>query len=154
MADKIFQVDFKKLLRLNLLTSLQYIKLPMLDAALKTLTVMHLELLGFRSTIKNRMSYNGQVFSLRKMLNDKFDNIQRRITIGKAEVRTHLMLYRRAENKPVMLGMQMLNRRDSVEYQNEFIVNLPISLKRKEIEIKAWLDYYKLATKTYTIKYF
>ncbi len=68
------------------------------------------------------MSYNSQVCYLRKALNDKFDNTQRRITITNPINREYLTLYRRGEQRPVMLGQVFVNRRDAIIYKNEFTV--------------------------------
>lgn len=100
------------------------------------------------------MSYNSQVCYLRKMLNDRFDNEQRRITIEQSPQVEHLMIYRDEEDRPVMLGTRLLPREDIVLYSSEFTVNIPDSLADREDEIQANINYYKLATRSNIIKRF
>jgi hypothetical protein len=150
----IFVVDFMKLTKLLLPT---FLRKPLLFSFLKAgvvpIAAIHQQLLTFRNEKINQMSYNSQVCYLRKMLNDKFDPYQRRIQLGNATQRPPLWIYKEIEDKPVFLGTVMINRANTISTSSEFVVYIPISLRDKVNGISAWLDYYKLTTKFYTIKY-
>lgn len=118
------------------------------------LTVLRDRFNLFRSEKETQMSYNAQVCHLRKMLNDKFDAGSRRVYIEQRQNISHLFIHRREEERPVMLGRVMLNRRDAIEYDSTFIVHVPQSLQPLENAMRAALNYYKLATRNYIIKYF
>ncbi|MCL2793609.1 MAG: hypothetical protein FWD87_11035 [Spirochaetaceae bacterium] len=151
----IFHIDFERLAKFLLPISLRKVIIKaFLNAFIKPVKTLYKQFNLFRLDKNQQISYNAQVCSMRKMLNDIFDPAQRRITIAQAAQRTHLMLYRREEEKPVMFGVHLVNRRDLIEYRNEFTVNIPICLQDREIEIRAKINYYKLATKQYIIKYF
>lgn len=150
----VWSVDFAKMARMLLST---FLRKPILSsfpvAGMKALTTIYNDLLAFRGDKINQMSYNSQVCYLRKMLNDKFDPYQRRIRIGNGEIKNPLWIYREIEEKPVFLGTVMLNRADVISFSGEFVVYIPISLQNKIAEIRAWLDYYKLVTRYYTVKF-
>jgi hypothetical protein len=155
MDNNIFRINFKKLAQLLLPT---FLRKPVITAFVNAF-VQPLERLNeqftlFRVSKEQQMSYNSQVCYLRKMLNDLFDPVQRRITIKQYPQRIPLILYKREEEKPVMFGTHLLPRRDAVHYSIEFTVNIPTSLQGRENEIRANLNYYKLATTNYIIKYF
>lgn len=99
-----------------------------------------------------------QVCVLEKYLNDRFDSVNRLIYIedGFQYPATFIFLraeekpkaiYIRAENKPVYLGLRSESGYKSVSFR----VRVPIeALPQKEV-ITAWVNKYKLATKTFTV---
>ena len=154
MERKIYNVDMKRLVQLLLPTMLRRdSNSTLLNAAIKPLELLHEDFQTFRSDVNNKMSYNSQVFSIQKMLNDRFDNDERRIRIAQTPVREFLTLHKREEKKPVVLGRKVIYRRDVIEYDNAFTVTLPIGLKVNENKIRSHIDYYKLATRQYKLKY-
>jgi hypothetical protein len=154
MERKIYNVDFKILAQLLLLTMLRRdSNNSLLNATIKPLELLHENFQAFRSDVTNKMSYNSQVFSIQKMLNDRFDNDSRRIRIAQTNVREPLMLYRREEEKPVVLGRKILYRRDVVGDSRSFTITLPAALQTNENRIRSNVDFYKLTTTNYTLNY-
>lgn len=100
-----------------------------------------------------KLSHHGQVCYLRKVLNDEFDNVLRRIQIadGNRFIRTYL--YSRAEQKPVFLGkLHLHSKTNYADTGVDFIVYVPSEiLDTKELRIKARVDYYKQDVKRYEI---
>ena len=98
-------------------------------------------------------AHNGQVCYLRKALNDRFDISQRRIKITDSNRYKREYIYTEGEQKPRYLGTMYL--RDDAEYSDtgvDFIVLIPKALNYNTYEMKALIDFYKLASKRYKIQ--
>jgi hypothetical protein len=108
-----------------------------------------------RSANLYRLQITGQVCYLEKMLNDRYDPIDRRIYIDEAIERPPLYLYQDAESKPVYLGEKPL-------YQDtEFGINLDdfIVFVHNEIifefnELRSLVNLYKLAGTRYSVQFY
>ena len=102
-----------------------------------------------------RISHNGQVFSLQKVLNDRFDSQQRRIYITDGYSMDRLFIHTRDEDKPKSLGTLYLhNRGDYSDTGVDFIVWVPNTVpltSSNNYELRSLVDFYKLASKRYTI---
>lgn len=99
------------------------------------------------------LAHNGQVCHLRKALNDRFDVSQRRIKITEGNRYKRPYIYTDAERKPKYLGVIYL--RDDADYGDtgvDFIVQIPADLFYNEYEMRALIDFYKLASKRYKIE--
>jgi len=112
------------------------------------------------------VNHNSQICFLQAVLNDSFDNIQRRIIIRNATLREPLWFYEPEENKPVLFYEPSDNKpvyfREESEFIGDgadFLVLVPIDLKPNTlqeetaflIKMKAQIDYYKLFVKNYKI---
>lgn len=108
-----------------------------------------------RSENLYKIDHNGQVYSLQNVLNDRFDNAERRIYIGDGLTKDRTYLYTRLEDKPEYLGAIYLhNRADYTDTGVDFIVWVPLAvpiIAEDRIEMKALLNFYKLAGKRYQI---
>lgn len=150
----IYKINFRKLIDLLLPISLRKETLTaFLRSLISPLKMMHTSFTQFRANTTQKMSYNSQTVYLRAMLNDYFDRSFRRILIEEVQNKQPLMIFRRQENKPVMLGIRMLPRRDVITNNIGFIVIVPQSLQNRENEIISYINFYKLVTIGYTIKY-
>lgn len=69
------------------------------------------------------------------------------IYITDATAVTPLFIFLESENHPVYLPTFITGAQD------DFIVDVPISLMPSEGAIRAWVDKYKLPTKRYSVKY-
>lgn len=101
-----------------------------------------------------KLAHNGQVYSMENVLNDRFDNDLRRIYITDGFTKDRLYIYTPAENKPLFLKKVFIyNSDDYADTGADFIVWIPSEIKTNQnlIEIKALVDYYKLASKRYRI---
>lgn len=99
------------------------------------------------------LAHNGQVCYLRGVLNDRFDPIQRRIKIADGNRYQRQYIYTRGEQKPKYLGkIYLYDRADYGDTGVDFIVLIPRGLIYNEYEMKALVDFYKLASKRYKIQ--
>ena len=99
------------------------------------------------------LAHNGQVCHLRAALNDRFDVSQRRIKITEGNRYKRPYIYTDAEKKPKYLSVIYL--RDDADYGDtgvDFIVQVPTDLVYNDYEIRALIDFYKLASKRYKIE--
>lgn len=103
------------------------------------------------------MAFNGQVMNLRHILNDKFDNVLRRIFITNYTQGPRQYLFNKSEdNEPLYL----YNKSESVDplylYNNDeahysFVIHIPSGQISNYNEFRAWVDRYKLKSKLYLI---
>lgn len=99
------------------------------------------------------LAQNGQVCYLRKVLNDRFDVSQRRIEVADGNRFKRQYIYTDGEQRPRYLGVMYL--RDDADYADtgvDFIVQVPADLLYNEYEMRALIDFYKLASKRYKIQ--
>ena len=98
-----------------------------------------------------KITHNSQVCKLRKILNDTFD-YERRITIVDGVLKKPVYIYTDAEQKPKWLGELVIYSNEETEGNGiDFTVVIPGELKNYQIEIRALIDFYKLASKRYKI---
>lgn len=156
---QVYNIDFQKLFKLFTIIMLRATTLfsELLKACSAGLTNMHAEFMSFRAVTLNRMQYSSQVCYLRKLLNDKYDSSDRRISVVDGDVRGYLFMYKTTEDKPVMINEttppEMIYRRDSIFYLGEFLVVVPDELSQLDAKIRASLNEYKLVTKQYQVRY-
>jgi len=151
-----YSVDFEKLV---ILLTPTFLRKKVLIAYLKEL-VAPIRKLHYKWGLKRidedwyKLNHNGQVCKLRKVLNDKLDPSERRIYIGEGNSFPRKYIYTRAENKPVFLGTMFIYQHS--EYLTtgvDFIVYAPNNIVNERIhELKALLEFYKLASKRYQIR--
>ena len=137
-----------------------------LNVVLKPIVRLHIEFLAFRNQALYKVNHNSQICYLQAVLNDVFDNIDRRIIIRNAILREPLWFYEPEENKPVKFYEDSDNKpvyfREEWELLGDgadFTVLVPIELKPNTIQeenaflikMRAQLDYYKLFVKNYII---
>ncbi|WP_395974289.1 hypothetical protein [Chryseobacterium cucumeris] len=98
-----------------------------------------------------KITHNSQVCKLRKVLNDTFD-YQRRIKIIDGVLKKPKYIYTDAEQRPKWLGEMIIYTKEETDGNGiDFTVVIPGELKNYQIEIKALIDFYKLAGKRYKI---
>jgi len=106
-----------------------------------------------------KLAHNGQVFSLLKLLNEKFDRSEKRIKIEDGLTRDRIYAFVTNESKPLKLiiqaesdAIEIHNPEDYADSGTDFIVWVPNNLfSQEEIKMKAELDFYKLSAKRYRI---
>ena len=94
-----------------------------------------------------------QVWSIEKMLNDRFDMSQRRIYLSETPRLRGNFYFRPTDNKPWFhLDTFYISER-RLGFANDFIVNCPAHLRAQEDRIIATINQYKLISKQFTINY-
>ena len=99
------------------------------------------------------LAHNGQVCHLCGALNNRFDIAQRRIKIIDGNKYKREYIYTDGEKKPKFLGTIYL--RDDADYSDtgvDFVVLIPAGLNYNDYEMRALIDFYKLASKRYKIQ--
>ncbi|MFW2137094.1 hypothetical protein ACK2M7_12585 [Chryseobacterium sp. TY4] len=106
----------------------------------------------FRGQNIYNLAHNSQKCYLRGALNDRFDNELRRIRIDDGNGFKRKYIYTDAEKKPKFIGTIYLY--DDSDYEDtgvDFIVVVPAGLIYNTYEMKALIDFYRLASKRYKI---
>jgi hypothetical protein len=151
-----FKIDYAKLIAWMLPARKRR---PVLYAWLGALcapaVIMYNTFLAKRAIDLYNLQHDSRVFSLRAMLNDRFDNADRRITIADGFAFDRIYIFQPGENKSLFLGSVPLhNEGDYGDTGVDFIVNVPqaITLSDQDlIEMEAKVKYYKLASKRFLI---
>ena len=110
---------------------------------------------SFMLATSKKMTYNAQTCYLQKLLNDNFDNVERRIYIEDVPSIPWIIAYPTLSDKPIILGQKIL--RPSSLYgnnYNKFIVYVPTELSSLEGIVRGLTSQYKLAGKGFLILYF
>ena len=150
-----YSIDFVKLAKERLATFLRKpISLLIVGMLGSEIGSIHYLWLQKRTRDWYKINHTGQVCSLRKVLNDALDPIERRIYIGEGNAFPRKYIYTRAENRPVFLGKMFIYQHS--EYLNtgaDFIVFAPSAIISVQLnEMNALLKFYKLASKRYQIR--
>ena len=165
--DNVYNINWRKFIIENLEVDLRRVKtVKWLEVLFKPIIWLHIEFLAFRTQALYKVNHNSQICYLQAVLNDSFDNTQRRIIIRNAILREPLWFYEPEENKPVLFYEESDNKpvyfREESEFIGDgadFLVLVPIDLKPTNtqeenallIKMKAQIDYYELFVKNYII---
>ena len=156
-----YDVNYNKLVQLLLPICLRGKRITgVLRAMVAPIGVLHGSLMSFRSEKRYQMRHNGQVCYLRAVLNDRFDPVNRSITIAEEEnAEVGVMLYGRELERSVHVPVREDNRRLPIFRRGfggstgfGFWVNIPARLANvSEDEVRAVVNEYKLASIRYGI---
>jgi len=166
----IFNIDFGRLVQWNVATFLRTtVRMKWLRVLIKPVEQIYDAFLDFRNEQLYIMSHNSQIVYLRKVLNDKFDNTDRRIVIENVEVYEPIWYYDTAENKPVYhydtadgAPVYHYDQADYNQNNTDFVVKLPNAIKpgtpeavtELERQVRYYVDYYKLYSKEYKLVWY
>lgn len=135
----------------------------LMQCAVQGQNVLHGDFMRWREEKDYRLWHNGQVCHLRAVLNDTFDQIERRITVDDdAESAQGLRLFMRSMDRQTLVPARstgraiIINRRGYGGVSGfDFWVSIPLALMGKidETRLAAIVDTYKLAGKRWTINY-
>lgn len=156
---KIYNIDYTRLNRLLLPTFLRKeILIIILNSMIGGIRSIYSRFLFFRDDNLYRLSITPQVFSLEKLLNDRFDVDKRRIYITDGEFYKSKYLYTKPEKQPLFIRTKAENKPLFINTEAEtgskgvdFIVHVPSGLIYDEAVFKGLLEAYKLVSKTYEI---
>ncbi len=152
---RIFELNLRRLVILLLPTFLRKARL----VAWLQILIAPLEQLQYSFNQKRNsdlvtLTHNGQKCYLRKILNDTFDQGLRRIRIEDMTHFNAVYIYTSAENQPVYLEEKYLYTSGEMQVSGvNFSVRIPNTLRAREVEIKALIEAYKIASKRYIIIY-
>lgn len=118
------------------------------------LTKLHNDWLLEKTEHEVWLNHNSQVCYLRKILNDKFDDLERRIKITDGQLYERQYIYILGERKPKKLGKLFI--RQTTDYADtgiDFFVLVPSSININKYKFEAFINRYKLASKRYKTLY-
>lgn len=131
------------------------------NSMLKPVKNLHTKFINYRRKTVYKIDHTSQVFSLEKMLNDEFDQQERRIYIVDGVYRSALYFYNPEENAPIHFynpeedqNQYFYNPEELQNLDVDFVVVLPQSFNRaEELRLRSHVDFYRLPDKTYEIIY-
>jgi hypothetical protein len=144
------------------------ITIDWLQSWLQPIKTLWADFLLFRDQAIYKVAHTSQVCYMEAGLNDLFDNTLRRIAIKNGLFIEPLYVYTVDEEKPLWLHPEddnkplwLYSEDDLNNNDTDFIVCVPIDLQPANTvalnaylsRIKALINYYKLASKTYTIEW-
>lgn len=141
------------------------------DVLFDSAKVANEKFISFCEFIRDRLAYTGQVLSLETLLNNKYDNDLRRITIDcfNNTFVEGLDIYNNDETDPTPLILFRNNETNSIPitlFNNDevidenslfnvsFRVNVPIDVTTSDVLIRAILNLYVIAPQNYIITRF
>lgn len=97
---------------------------------------------------------------LQRALNDKYDYTLRRIRIVEMQQKEGISLFQREENKPQVLytkigegiTLVLYSKEETAGFAVDFIVQVPKALLFDAKEMRAYIDIFKMESKTYIIE--
>ena len=160
MNERIYDIAYKKLV--NALVP-QVLRKPKLIALLYAVVnpvvyIYNMFLINRRSNLY-RLMITPQVCYVEMALNDKYDNVGRRIKIVRPKSYNPLFLFEKIENKPIYLFRKdegaaktfLIQKGEAGSFQYDFIVQVPATVPFDINEIMAVIDTYILPEKVYKI---
>ena len=152
---RIFELNLRRLVILLLPTFLRKARLiAWLQILIAPLEQLQYSFNQKRNSDLVTLTHNGQKCYLRKILNDTFDQGLRRIRIEDMTHFNAVYIYTEAENQPVYLEEKYLYTSGEMQVNGvNFSVYIPNELRAREVEIKALIEAYKIASKRYIIIY-
>ncbi|WP_025143046.1 hypothetical protein [Pedobacter jeongneungensis] len=151
-----YTIDINKLVILLIPTFLRKpVFIAWLQALATPITTLHQQWYNKRLDNLYKLAHNGQVCYLRAALNDAFDPGQRRIKITNGNKYQRKYIYTSAEQKQKYLGLSyLLQVGDYADTGVDFRVVIPqdFDLVNNIYQLKAMIDFYKLAGKRYNIE--
>lgn len=116
--------------------------------------------LVYVETTRYNLKITGQTIVLQNYLNDKMDFIQRRIIIIHPQI-TQNFIWNKTENQsPDFVSFKneiysspfVKNKNENINGIADFVVKIPLDISLQIPKIKAFIENYKLAGKTYQIQ--
>ncbi|MPN31030.1 hypothetical protein SDC9_178501 [bioreactor metagenome] len=169
MKDNLFNIDFRKLAVLWIMTDIRKNgMINFIHVLIFPLVTLYVEVMKNRKQNLIKMNHNYQKFSMQKRLNDAFDRIERRIKIVRAVQYEGIYLYTEAETDPThpsyfstdpnnkikwLFGDEnptYLRSESELTSDFDFIVEIP-NTNINQFMLKAEIDFYVLQTKSYLI---
>ena len=97
--------------------------------------------------------HNSQVCKLRKILNDEFDDLQRRIQITDGQLYERKYVYTLGEKKPVYGKVFLRQNSDYADSGIDFYIIIPkeLNIVQNQYKLEALVNRYRLASKRFKI---
>jgi hypothetical protein len=156
----IYNINYKRLATLLLPTFMRLRRIKVfLEAVIHPVEMLHTQLDRYRAETAYRLIHTGQTCRLRKVLNDNFDPVARRIYIVETgQDYSPACLYWRETGRwtlaPRRPDSLIINRRGFGGVNRyDFVVNVPVEYLALGDKIAAITNIYKLVGKRYSINF-
>lgn len=134
--------------------------LALLTSILKPFSDVNNEFVELTDETKYLLQFNGQTIYLEHYLNDQYDNVLRRIYIETVSESNRVVLYYKTEGQaPVYIYRKSelatpvyIRRRYEAVSSTDFIVYVPSDVSYDETAMRAQIDQFRQAGKTYIIQ--
>lgn len=144
-----YEIDWSRLVRDLTPTILRKPRwLALCSALIRQVADLHSFFLYDRRATLFELTVTPQVRILRYQLNYRYDIAEQRILVLDGPEGDAIRIYTEAENQPLYLPFFLSAR--SVDFE----VRMPAELRPAELQIRIFLDRFKLPTKTYILTYF
>lgn len=153
---KVYDVDLKKLVVMLLPSFMRTEKLiAFIWCLIVGIRTVHFKLLALWYDTDKEMEVTPQVFSLRKLLNDYFDSVNRSIRIEDASRNERSYIFTEGEQRPLFIDERAIYTADELRSGTGFVVIVPEALNNtaETARLKAMINKYKLAGTKYIIRY-
>ncbi|HLO38379.1 MAG TPA: hypothetical protein VK173_07815 [Lacibacter sp.] len=157
MSNAIYDIDHNKLVVWLLPNRLRQLRLiNWFQSLIKPVVSNYLSFKLFREAKIYQLTITPQVCYLERLMNDRYDYIQRRIVIEDSIDKNISYVYLAAELKPVYLGSKFIyTYGETGVLSNDFIIKVPLALQFtfEEPEMLSLIRSYKLAGMVAKIQY-
>lgn len=133
--------------------------LSLLHSLTHSVEQLYVRFKAFRNEKVYQLSITPQVFSLEKLLNDRYDRISRRITIVDSLDQSPTYIFIRSESKPFFLKTRgeepvshIYTRSETGIIPNDFVILVPLGIQFEENEMIALVKRFCLAGKKIKIQ--
>lgn len=166
----IFQIDWSKFVRENVPIALrQQLFLHLLNAMTGRIKELHNTFLDFRTDWLYKIRHTSQVIHIEKVLNDAFDDVERRIYVQNVQFQSYKYLYPDGEDPhflqedgavpdaPMYLledGAGTISPDATIYVPMPLRPSAPIEIENFENAIRGLVDYYKTWGVNYQILYY
>ena len=156
MSEKIYDIDFGKVVRWNLRRKKRMPRiLALLNAMAKPVALLHQDFLKYRKAKLYQLMITPQKCWLERLLNDRYDFTQRRIYIGDGIDHAPRYIYQEAELKPLYLGTKIIyTAGESGDLKDDFVIFVPLDIVFESAEMISLVKAYKLAGTKFKIQRF
>jgi len=152
-----FNLDISKIIVWCLPVYLRKQKIfAFLSSLCEPLGIIYTEFMTIRNKVIDSLKYDGKVYKLEMLLNNVFDNEERRIELVDGLTKDRIFIHTKIENKPVYIENEIVYT--EIEYGDsgeDFIVRAPALFTTNEVTvtlIKSLVNKYKLASKRFKIQ--
>lgn len=157
MSNKIYDIDYNKLVIWLLPNEVRQPRIVnWFQTLIRPVVTLYQDFKLFREAKLYQLTITPQVCYLEKLLNDRYDFIQRRIVIEDSVDKDLSYVYLEAELKPMYLGSKFIyTNGETGILSNDFIIKVPLDLKLtfEEPEMLSLVKAYKLAGMVAKIQY-
>ncbi|HYH14171.1 MAG TPA: hypothetical protein VD794_03060 [Flavisolibacter sp.] len=160
MNPKIYDIDYNKLTQWMIPSRIRKGRIvAFVQILIYGVSFLYQDLLRFRKQKLYELTITPQVCYLERLLNDRFDFIQRRIRIVDSLDKPPYYIYQKDELKPKYIYLRaegkpayIYTSGESSLLQDDFVVLVPAGLIFEEAEMRSLVRVFKLAGKRFKIQ--